>query len=114
MLGIGMLLRFAEQVVQQVTSQATQQMNVIQEQAFNPIQATIQQVTNGAWKGVGADAFVEEVSQLHMPGVTTISDQIQEMIGNLVHASQIITQADQAANQAVQGLDEVFGSIVSF
>jgi uncharacterized protein YukE len=114
MLGIGALLRFAEQVVQQVTSQATQQMNVVQEQAFNPIQSTVQLVTNGSWKGVGADAFVEEVSHLHMPGITTISDQIQEMIGNLTHAAQIITQADQAANQAVQGLEEVFGQIVSF
>src|SRR4051794_18957224 len=109
MLGIGALLRFAEQVVQQVTSQATQQMNVVQEQAFNPIQSTVQLVTNGSWKGVGADAFVEEVSHLHMPGITTVSDQIQEMIGNLTHAAQIVAQAVQAANQEVQGLEEVFG-----
>lgn len=111
---LGILLRFAAQVVQSVSQQLTQQLNVVTEQAFNPMQAVVQLVTNGAWRGVGADAFVDEVSNLHMPGVGVIGDQISSFQNNLHQAAEIMTQADQAANQAVQGLAEVFSKILGF
>jgi len=112
--GIGKLLRFAAQVVQSVMQQFTQQLNVVQEQAFNPMQQILQQVENGAWKGVGAEAFKEELSSLHMPGIGMIGDQGNNFLKNLMQASEIMTKADQEANQAVQSLGEVFGKIVQF
>jgi uncharacterized protein YukE len=111
---LGILLRFAAQVVQSVSQQLTQQLNVVTEQAFNPMQMVVEQVTNGCWRGVGADAFVEEVSNLHMPGVGVIGDQISSFQRNLHQAADIMTQADQQANQAVRSLDDVFGKILGF
>jgi uncharacterized protein YukE len=111
---IAVLIRFAQQVVQMVMQQATQQMNVVLEQAFNPIQATVQLVQGGAWKGIGADAFVEEVQSLHMPGVSLIGEQIREMVSNLQQAGEIMMEADKQANQAVRSLDELFGRIAGF
>jgi uncharacterized protein YukE len=108
------LLRFAEQVVQQVQQGFTQQMSVVAEQAFNPMQVIVQQTVKEHWRGVGADAFVEEVSTLHMPGISTIGDQIQNFQKNLQHAAEIMTKADQEATQTVNGLGEVFEKIVAF
>ena len=108
------LLRFAEQVVQSVQQSFTQQLNVVTEQAFNPMQAILQQVENGAWTGVGADAFKDELSNLHMPGVGLIGDQVQNFQKNLQQAAQIMTKADQDAHQGVQSMVEVFEKIVSF
>ena len=58
------LIRFARKVVQNVLSQLTQQFNVIQEQAYQPMQAMVQQVMDGVWVGKGADAFVEALTFL--------------------------------------------------
>ena len=114
MMGLAALLRFAEQVVQSVQQQFTQQLNVVTEQAFNPMQAILQQVENGCWKGTGADAFKDELSNLHMPGVGLIGDQGSSFLKNLQQAAEIITKSDQDANQGVQSLAEVFQKIVSF
>jgi uncharacterized protein YukE len=108
------LLRFAEQVVQSVMQQFTQQLNVVTEQAGNPLQAILQQVEGGAWIGVGADAFRDELSSLQIPGVSLIGEQIRTFQNNLQHASQIMIQADQQANRAVKGLDEIFQKIIAF
>jgi hypothetical protein len=71
-----MLLRFARKVVGNVLSQLTKQLNVVQEMAYQPMQQMVQQVTSGVWVGKGADAFVEEVSSIMMPGVGKIGDGI--------------------------------------
>jgi uncharacterized protein YukE len=114
MFGISVLLRFAAQVVQSVMQQFTQQLNVVQEQAFNPLQAVLQQVQSGVWRGVGADAFVDEVSSLTMPGIGIIGDQIRTFQGNLQHAAEIMEAADQQASQTVQAVEEVFSQIINF
>jgi uncharacterized protein YukE len=113
-MGILSLLRFAMQVVQSVQQQFTQQLNVVTEQAFNPMQQVLQQVSNGAWRGVGADAFVDEVSNLTMPGVGIVGEQIRTFQQNLQQAGEIMTQADQAAHQLVQGIEETFSQIIQF
>lgn len=61
------LLRFARQVVANVLSQLTQQLNIVQQQALQPMRTMIQQVTGGVWVGDGANAFVQEVSSLMIP-----------------------------------------------
>lgn len=111
---LSVLIRFAQQVVQMVLQQFTQQLNVVTEQAFNPMQAAVQMVVGGSWRGVGADAFVEEVSSLHMPGVGLIGEQIQTFQGNLVRAGEIMTNVDQQSSQSVRSLDELFGRIIGF
>lgn len=108
---ISVLLRFARQVVQNVLSQLTQQFNVVQEQAYSPMQAMVQQVTDGVWVGKGADAFVEEVSGLMMPGVGKIGDGINVFSKNITNAMDVMDRADDQVAGIVNALGDIFDSI---
>ena len=108
---ISVLLRFARQVVQNVLSQLTQQFNIVQEQAYSPMQAMVQQVTDGVWVGKGADAFVEEVSGLMMPGVGKIGDGINVFSKNITNAMDVMDRADDQVSGMVNALGDIFGSI---
>ena len=70
------LLRFARKVVEGIMSQLMQQFNVVQEQALAPMRLMVQQVMGGIWVGDGANAFVDEVSSLMIPGVGRVADNI--------------------------------------
>jgi len=108
---ISVLLRFARQVVQNVLSQLTQQFNVVQEQAYSPMQAMVQQVTDGIWVGKGADAFVDEVSGLMMPGVGKIGDGINVFSKNIQGAMDVMDRADEQVSGMVNALGDIFDSI---
>jgi len=108
---IGQLLRFARQVVQNVMSQLTQQVQVIEEQAMTPMRTMIQAVTNGIWIGEGANAFVEEVSSMFIPGIGRVSETINVVNKNLDNAIQIMDQADQEVTSLVNSLGDLFGGI---
>ncbi len=108
---MSVLLRFARQVVQNVLGQLTQQFNVIQEQAFSPMQAMVQQVTDGVWIGKGADAFVEEVSSIMMPGVGKIGDGINIFSKNIQNAMDVMDRADEQVSGFVNSLGDIFGGI---
>jgi uncharacterized protein YukE len=107
------LIRLAMKVVQGILSQLMQQLNVVQEQALAPMRQMIQAVTGGVWVGDGANAFVEEVSSLMIPGVGRVADNIQMVHKNIQHAADVINQADQQVNGKIGGLADVFGSIYS-
>jgi uncharacterized protein YukE len=109
-----MLLKVAKAVLQQVLQGLDQQLNTVLEQAYNPMQGALEQVTSGVWRGVGANAFVEEVSSLHMPGVGVVGDQIRGLQANLQRAQEIMEEADRKANQSVRGVDEIFRRIAPF
>ena len=108
---MSVLLRFARQVVQNVLGQLTQQFNIIQEQAFSPMQAMVQQVTDGVWVGKGADAFVEEVSSIMMPGVGKIGDGINLFSKNIQNAMDVMDRADEQVSGFVNSLGDIFGGI---
>lgn len=103
------LLRFARQVFESVLSQLAQQFNVVQEMALAPMRLMIQQVVGGIWIGDGADAFVEEVSSLMIPGVGRVADDITVFSNNLRSARDVIEQADETVDQLVKSrLMDVF------
>jgi predicted ribosome-associated RNA-binding protein Tma20 len=108
---MGKLLRFARQVVANVLSQLTQQLNIVQNQAMQPMRMMIQQVTGGVWVGDGANAFVQEVSSLMIPGVGKVGENITTMQRNLNRAIEVMDRADQQVNNMVRGLADVFNGI---
>lgn len=108
---LGKLLRFARQVVANVLSQLTQQLNIVQQQALAPMRQMIQQVTGGVWVGDGANAFVQEVSSLMIPGVGKVGENITTMQRNLNRAIEVMDRADQQVNNMVRGLADVFNGI---
>jgi len=105
------LLRFARQVVQNILSQLTQQFNIVQEQAYSPMQAMVQQVMDGIWVGKGADAFVEEVSSLMMPGVGKIGEGISTYSRNIQNAMDVMDRADEQVAGIVNALGDIFDGI---
>ncbi len=106
-----LLLRFARAMVQQALSQLTQQLNVVQDQAYKPMQAMVQQVVGGVWVGRGADQFVQEVSSLAMPNVERIGQQIVRTQQNINFAIDTIDKADEQVRAKVNGLGDLFGAI---
>jgi hypothetical protein len=72
-----------------------QQFNIIEEEAVNPVQAMIEAVTSGIWRGQGANAFVEELSSIMIPGLTWILTGIQTRRDNVETAVTIVERADE-------------------
>jgi uncharacterized protein YukE len=91
----------ARAVVQSVLSQLTQQINIVQEQSLQPMRMMIQAVTDGVWRGEGANAFVEEVSSLMIPGVGQVAEDVQTWHANLSRAVDVIDNADAQVNQLI-------------
>ncbi len=108
---MSILLKLARQVVESVMGQLMQQFNVVQEQALSPMKAMVEQVTSGVWVGDGADAFVEEVSSIMIPGVGQVGDHITKMHSDIKFAVDVIDQADAQVNSLVNGLGDIFGGI---
>lgn len=96
------LFRFARKVVEGVLSQLTQQLNVVQEMAMAPMRAMIQQVVGGVWRGEGANAFVQEISTLMIPGVGRVAQTITGLSSNLQHAQNVIDRADEEVSKIVK------------
>jgi uncharacterized protein YukE len=105
------LIRIARQVVQNVLSGLMKQLNVVQEQAHAPMQQMVQQVTGGIWVGKGADAFVEEVSSLMMPGVGRIGEGINTYSRNIQNAMDVMDQADNQVSGIARGIGDIFSAI---
>lgn len=105
------LLRFARQVVASVQSQLMQQLNIVEEQAHNPMRQMIQQVIGGVWVGEGANAFVNEVSALAIPHVINVRQNIHMTNTNLQRATDIIDRADEQVTTLANSVGDQFASI---
>jgi len=96
-----MLMKLARQVLQGILSQLMNQLNVVEQQALQPLRQMIQEVTNGIWIGEGANAFVEEIQNMMIPDTTKITTQIRTVHTNLQFAQQVIEQADTKVSRMV-------------
>src|SRR3954462_11305634 len=96
------LFRFVRKVVEGVLSELMQQLNVVQELAMAPMRAMIQQVLGGVWRGEGANAFVQEVSTMMIPGVGQVADTITGLSSNLQRAQEAIDRADEEVSKIVK------------
>lgn len=105
------LLRMARAVLENVLSQLMQQFNVVEEMALSPMRMIIEQVVGGVWVGNGANAFVEEVSSLMIPGVGQVNEQITFVHTNLGRARDILDAADQQVQTIVNGVSDTFQAV---
>jgi hypothetical protein len=103
------LVRMARAVVDSVLAQLLQQKNIVLDMVMRPMEAMVQQVLGGIWIGKGADAFVQEVRSIMVPGVRTIDTNIGTFSRNIQFARERIDRADSDVTRLVKGkLDEVF------
>jgi hypothetical protein len=105
------LMRLARKVLQGVLSQLAQQLNIVQDQALNPMRQMVQAVTDGIWVGEGANAFVEEVSNIMIPGVGQVTDNITFMSNGIQFAMDVMDRADEAVNNKVNSVTDTFAAI---
>ncbi len=108
----GFLMRFARKVVDGVLSQLTQQLKMVQELAMAPMRAIVQQVVGGAWRGEGANAFVQEVSNLMIPGVGRVAETITGLGTNLRFAQSVMDRADEEVDKLIKS--KIFDSFQFF
>ncbi len=97
-----LLMRLARKVVEGVLSQLNQLLGMVQELAMAPMRMMIQQVTGGVWRGNGANAFVQEVSSLMIPGVGKVASTITGISNNLKFAQSVIDRADDEVSKLVK------------
>jgi hypothetical protein len=108
---ISVLIRIARAVLRMVLQQLMQQFNVLQEQVMSPMRQMAQQVTDGVWIGEGANAFVDEVSSIMIPGVGRVADDVDFFRNGLQKAEEIMDQADNQAASKANALGDIFKAI---
>lgn len=98
--------------VEGVMQDIGKQINVIQSDAFNPLRAIVGQITNGIWVGKGADAFVEEVTNIVLADIGKATESLTGFGTNVKSALDKFEQADNNASGAIDGLaGDIIGRI---
>lgn len=97
-----LLMRLARSILQNVLQGLMQQLNVVEQMAMAPLKMMVQTVVGGAWKGQGADAFVNEVQSILVPNVDTVKEHITTTSKNLDFARTRIEQGDQSVEQLIK------------
>jgi len=97
-----MALRFVRNLVGAQVGQLGRLLGIVQEQGLNPIRAIVQQVVGGVWKGQGANAFVEDVSTIAIPGLGRVGEHLTLMTQKLRFAEDVIDRADEHAGRLVK------------
>jgi len=106
-----LLLKIARSMLQGVFGEITKQLNVIEQQAKEPLNGFVKEVMGGAWQGPDADRFVNEVSNMIGPKVNDAGIFIKKFHSGIERALQAIEGADKQATQMVGELDNVFSKI---
>ncbi len=94
--------------VTQILSEITSQLSRIAEEALSPINKIISSVTDGMWKGDGADAFVNELKTLFVPGITNVGTHVTNFSAHITSSVDKIQSADEAVASTVGKLEEAF------
>ncbi len=95
------LIRLARAAVRQIIAQMNQQVTLLQEQGLAPMQAMVNTISGGEWRGEGANAFVEEVTGV-IASMNGIINAIDENRNNIVTSVDIIERADQQVRSLIQ------------
>jgi hypothetical protein len=97
-----MALRFLRGLVGSQISQVGKLLGMVEQQAMNPLRAIIQEVVGGVWKGKGADAFVEEVSNISIPGIGQVGEHLSTLTKKVRFAEDVIDRADEHVGRLVK------------
>lgn len=107
-----LLIKIARAKLQHVIGQITQQLNLVQEEAEQRMQAHVSDVVGGMWTGQGADKFVASINEEAMPMISQILEGMSTTTNNINTALQIMDEADQNVRRAVDNLVDTFEKII--
>lgn len=102
------LMRIARAILQNVLNQLNQLFQQIEEQAMNVLKAIVAQVVGGVWVGKAADAFVQEVMEIAIPGATKVQSSVGNFGSGISKAQEIMDNAEQAATNLIRSKTQGF------
>ncbi|MEM7802617.1 MAG: WXG100 family type VII secretion target [Chloroflexota bacterium] len=107
-----MLMKIARAVLDSVIQQINQLIQETIESVLNPVNGIIQEIGGGeTWRGMGASAFADELTNLLVPDVETILQSNQRGIESIVRAEQIMAAADDEVARLADGWSDLVSGI---
>lgn len=103
--------KIARRVLDTVLKQLTEQINFLDDMVRAPMQAIIDEIMGGVWVGDGADAFVNELSNIFIPGTQGLQGGVSSIGAGINKALDVMDQADSKAQSVVDDLVGIFDSI---
>ncbi len=87
----------------QIIPGISQVLGSVLDDVLSPTKAIIETVSGGeAWRGVGADAFVGQVSSEVIPKMQQVVDQVESLNKNIQFARDTIDRADEDAERLIR------------
>lgn len=105
------MLRIARPIIRNVQNIIKQQENLVEETIYRQVQQMVQATLNGAWKGVGATRFAEEMQQQVLPSLHDLQGNFTHHHDNITKAEDIMMRADAAGTKVVGALVDVYRGI---
>ena len=85
-----------------------QVIQTVEQAAISPIQTMVQQVVGGAWKGDGADAFVDRLQNIATPKLHKMNEAATLFHTNIGKSGDTVQQADQKVAGLAKNLEGAF------
>jgi hypothetical protein len=105
------IFSFIEDAVSGIISQILSQFNFIQDLITAPINAMVQQVLGGIWKGEGANRFVAEMTGEVVPMLAGLLTGGQSFAGGIKKSQEHMLAGFGQATNIAGSLFDVFNDI---
>jgi hypothetical protein len=105
------LFSFVEDAVSGIISSILSQFNFIQDLITAPINAMVQQVLGGMWKGDGANRFVNEMTSEVIPTMAGLLAGGQGFAGGIKKSQDHMLAGFAQATNVANSLFDVFNDI---
>ena len=106
-----MLYQLIEELVNPIISSIMSRFNMIQDLITTPLKGLVNQVTQGMWKGNGANKFVAEMTDEVIPMLTNIMTGTQNYANSIKKSQEHMLQGFQQASSIANSLFDTFNSI---
>lgn len=105
------IFSFVEDAVSGIISSILSQFNFIQDLITAPLNAMVQQVMGGVWKGEGANRFVAEMTGEVVPMLAGLLTGGQSFAGGIKKSQDHMITGFGQATKIASGLFDVFNDI---
>ena len=104
----GDIFSFVEDIVSSVLDVQKTVITKVMEEVEKPVKDMLTQVTNGIWKGKGADAFVNEINSKFLQATGQLTGQGNSFSKMINDAINVVKNADSNGSQTAGGLEDTF------
>jgi hypothetical protein len=105
------IFSFLEDAVSGIISSILSQFNFVQDLITAPLNAMVQQVLGGVWKGEGANRFANEMTSEVIPMLAGLLTGGQSFAGGIKKSQDHMFAGFKQATNIASGLFDVFNDI---